>query len=961
MNQDYNITPVLESTDVDSKLKPGEPFTQEIGAKTYCVEPLEGGSKGVQVTVKKPRSTDEKEKLNTRRTRDRESANTETEVVLLPPIVGRYFNNDSIVYLIPREDGVITHQFAKDIDTGNAWLALGLQDQKSIMRSEPFKSFWVRVANSFPVTSISPKVTEGLPPTAPEGIRPTQLSSDAEARKAVAHIGRSLAPQGRWVAGLALLSPWLGMMGGESAIVHLWGEGGAGKSILGKFLASLYGASQPSDDGLFLTFDSSPQGLSSHAVSLSYYPLILDEINSSSGSPEEILTSLVMGAQRKRATRNGAAARARGRWAGVAFTTGNMMLGFKHEMFDRRLISIQAPDLWQAPNSNTEPREAWEYWSNIHAAVQNTEGHPWVALQREFTPGTDTVSGIADLASEIPLPVQGNIGTLARLGIAGCNWLAEWSGESLWTEGVENSIATVAEARAKEKLSPFAEFAEELLDRISANPAGWDSDLASENGVELQGFPQETNSRDHCATPHSKSCSWMGVLSSTMEGLATTGVNRLLSEPLLLDSLNRRNISATGSAVIYKVRTSTGRHRVYSTCVTALESHLGRSTNDQTPKDTDDSDDQEDDMAKGNPHKITILTAVENTEAAVSAGYHNLVVECSTTPNDFKAEGWSARATENATSFNVTKDEQKARIWVSSSDDLKEFARGLHKLLSLRPDFTSPTNLAHQLIHEVESGKSARYQINDELGEIFKPEDVLHAQTWGLTTRERKAQSNELDQWDRNKAHLVSIAQCNVAPLYVDEEFEHFGEDAPIDNKHAGFYRMALPVWDSVLPNPMGNNAQPGDVKWVSNELVNFLQTECGTLDIHEAWLAPVHRVHALKNAREEYEELLTKLEGTTAKSLVKTSYQAFAGTIGSYDFSRGKGRKVYRPDWAQAIRDASWCNVLRTVKKVYNADNRFVPVAVNVDAIYYPKGLGVPPEMRIGDAISQFKHVEAN
>lgn len=918
MNQDYNI----KSSHDDSV------NVLVSGDYRYDIDPLTDGADGIIVT---------KSHVNDDR---------EPEVYELPPVSGRYYGPEGVIYLVPREDGAITHQGFKEIDTGTAWLAIGKPLLRDTMRDKVLKGIWYTVADRHRVLNISPKITEGLPPTAPEDLKPAMRTNEDEAREAFALLGRRLGPLGRWAVGLGILSPWLSAVGGEASIVHFSGAGGAGKSQLARFIAALFGSAQPEDDGLFMTFNSTSQGVPAHATSLSYYPVILDEANTSTSSPEPLLTSLVMGSDRKRASRTGASVKSKGRWTGIVFTTGNNPLDLKHEMFDRRSICVQANDIWgNVPEDILEQREFWV--QNVEA-IRAVQGWAWEVLKRESLPGSENALVACDWINKFAPTAQGNIGTIGQIGLGGAAWLAHWTDEDSWNTDVEDSIRELTFERVAERKSPAEETAINFLESIAFEPYSWEESTTP--GFEPKGFQDESVSAGvRCELEHPEDCRWYSFTSDTLFNFATVEVKRLLAN----DQFKSVLFAPSKGRLTRRIRMNGTRGLVYTACVHGLEALAG-----YVDEDVTEMLKEEDTVAK---RRIAPLARIENTEAAVSRGYTDLVTANAHSALDFKEAGWSTRATENAVSFRVKKGDLEARIWIAPSedDDLKDATRAIYKLLTLRPDFTSPTHLAHQLIMESEGSNPSRHQMNEADAERWKPEDILHAQSWGLPARERRERKDEFDQYDRNKAHLSSIAQCNVAPLFKGEDFEEYGSDAPIDNKHAGFYLVTIPEWDSPLPNPMGNAAVPGDTKWVSNELMQFMSKSGIELEVHEAHLAPVHRVLALQEAREKYEELLEELAGTPAAAYVKSSYQAFAGTIGSYDFSRGKGKKVYRQDWAQAIRDASWCNVLRVAKKVYDADNRFVPVAVNVDAIYYPKGLGTPPEMKIGDGISQFKHVE--
>lgn len=336
-----------------------------------------------------------------------------------------------------------------------------------------------------------------------------------------------------------------------------------------------------------------------------------------------------------------------------------------------------------------------------------------------------------------------------------------------------------------------------------------------------------------------------------------------------------------------------------------------------------------------------------------------------------------------------------------------------------RPGYTGSLSLVSALLQSPEClGKSRRpiFQIDQtgdtRQGDAWYSEAVAHPAGWGV----RKVHDEngklvygddgmpiplDLDQWDRNNAYLVVIGNANLAPLWrgrdgeEPERWTHYTEttdfdldaaDAPVDPSHfAGMYRVTIPDWSAEagrfahLPGPWGT-VPPGRVLWTSPETVAFAREHGVNVTIHEAWLAPRHNVTTVGKTAARLRSMMDELEGSPARVIPKAAYQAFAGTlmiegdpkrdeqghvvkreddsIVREGGARGAHGKVYRPDWAAAITDRSYVSVLRVVYNAWEADERFVPEAINVDAIYYPPGLGTPPGMKVGTAPGEFKFV---
>ncbi|GAA3133601.1 DUF927 domain-containing protein [Rhodococcus baikonurensis] len=272
-------------------------------------------------------------------------------------------------------------------------------------------------------TRISATMERGLLPLSPL-IGPETAADSELGRQRWGWFAGHLAPMGRLTVGAALAAPWLEARGATSALWTLVGESGAGKTVLLHTCASVYG--KPSD-------------WSNH------YPLMLDDVQSITFSPASALTPIIMGAQRTRATRSGTLAERSGSWHSLAFLTSNSPLRdeLTHELWGRRLIEIDAGMLWQARPTDPTAQNLW--WSEIVTAHREMQGAPWLALNEQYKSGAKSALGMAHAIESVDKPGAGNIGMVTQLAVAGCQWLAHWTGNPAWIEGVADAATAVCE------------------------------------------------------------------------------------------------------------------------------------------------------------------------------------------------------------------------------------------------------------------------------------------------------------------------------------------------------------------------------------------------------------------------------------------------------------------------------------------------------------------------------------
>ena len=885
------------------------------------------------------------------------------EAVTLPGIAGRYQRGAGLVYRLPTSWGEYYPADAVEVEKGEAWTRIGEDEAAQWSKKSPYRKIWQMVAAQWPIEGPSPRVTEGVPPLAPD-LAPL-MDSQPTAREAWAMLAERLTPTGRAVVGLALTSPWIDRIGATSSVVSLWGEAGEGKSLLARVCAALYG--DPEDgETLFGTFNSSGQGLTAHAQDLSYYPVIVDEAQSATADVEPQLIALAMGAQRKRSSRSGAAVKSPARWGGLVIVTGNAPLGLRHEMFSRRLIEVQVSELWDgAPDKNDwDARAAW--WADIAQLLPIMAGWPWKDFSSQFEPGQPSAKLIAQQIHSIPMPGAGNLGFLGRLAVFGCEWLSTWTNAD-WSTGVWEAMAQVIADSAENAFDPARDAARQIIESFVTQPGAWTPAIDSRD---TYGYRAEDLSSP-CGITHEGHCEWTNIFS--FPRIVDVPLARLGRTPF-----RRALYTPEKNRLTRKVRQANARVRAVTACLGGLaelaEPTLPASLPEQPPESPqleivsniadaptaqqvpEQCQSNMDTPEEENQKRVRVFGHTEDNDVdraldwAVSSGYTDIVV-----PQGWIIQHsgrWDARDWFGQGSGQMYREDgETVRVWpiphgrttpAEYAEALVTFREGTDL------DFITVPTLGHKLVMDHESGKDPRWKLPEEQAELWTPDQILHPRQWG--NRDNTA----VTQYDRNRSYLGAITQANVAPLYYGEDFEHYGADAPVDRSLGGMYRIEVPNWNSPLPAPHAT-AEAGDEFWTTPEIMRLYQEQGVSPRIIEAWLAPARKIPHLHALAEQCKNWLADYADSPARMIPKAIYQSIAGSMTSEHF-RGRQYRVYRPDWGNAIADNSWANVVRRVYKIHAADQRFIPTRVNVDAIYYPSDLPTPPGMPLGDGLGQFK-----
>lgn len=906
----------------------------------------------------------------------------------LPPVLNRYQRGAGVVYTFSAPWGSF-HADARDLHKGESWQQLEVPVAKR-HREAAALAVQQAAASSVPLGKLSPRITEGAPPLAPT-LAPA--TDDPErGRAAWSWLAAKLAPAGRLTVGAALAAPWLEPAGTASSIWALTGEGGAGKSTLGLICATLFGSIDP-DEGLVRGLNTSAQGLTSWVQELAHFPCVLDELQSATADIVPQMVSLVTGASRLRAGRSGASAASRARWGGLAIVTANDPLGeqLTPEMFDRRLVEIDATDLWQPPPANDE-----EWWNTIYEALGEPglpgvlQGWPWQAISHQFPPGP-AARGFVKRIKALPLPGRGNVGMLGRAAYAGAAWLAEWTGNPAWLEGVWDAAVGASVVADERRTDPARDAARAIIDHRAAQP-GW-----TEYDRERVGFPVDDYDQP-CEISHPEMrCDWWDIPAATFAEMIPGTVRRLTPTRFRRALATHRTHRVSRSEII----DGRGRVEVYRACLSAVS--MIAWPDDDTPSPADPPPIPEIPSPQGNPRCVGCGQPCTTTHAgyplhptcdvpetqpsketpapasslaplpeaaavvygsttdpdpaaalaaAVKDGTTDLTGPATWTPEAVAAAGWDTHGWQGlgASAARVSRGGHELRI--RRDPDPADHAAALEDFAAIagRHVETSPARLAVSMLREFgadSAGRTPRWNLPDELSDLWPGSDVAQVRQWGTEAPGHTS-------WDRNLSYLPAITQARVAPLWAGEEYRRIdGADVPDPSgKLAGMWRIIVPEWDRPdLPSPMGT-IDPGRALWTTTERMRLYHARGIQPRVLEAVLAPAHKVTALERWSDQVKTWLAAAENRPGRTIAKALYQTLAGRIAA-EWARGRRYDIYRPDWSWAIIDNSWCSVLRKVYAIADAGGP-APSRVLVDAVAYP-GTEAPDGLPVGAGLGQF------
>lgn len=903
-----------------------------------------------------------------------------TYTLSLPHLRGRYHLGDSDVLITADpETGDVRPLRTSDLAKRETWAGLSLPEIPA--QSVGWGKIWGQVLRRIPQVPPSPRIEQGLPPRARrhEPLVPN-AQGEEDAKQALAELGTLMSPTGRVLAGMALMAPLAKACGLTSMIVNIEGRAGCGKTRLAKTLAAFFGE-QDGPNALWQEDNTTKVGLLAFAQQESYFPLFLDEIGRLDKDKESSFRNLVSGANRIRATRAGAAAADPSSWYGICFTTSNERLHPQQELFIRRLLQPDTSELW--PETTTSQR-AWAM--EVDRLTLIMAGWPWRWLQNTISPGDSAQiqAWVHEHAAHqaIESDTSPDIARHLSLALAGCQYLAQWSGNDTWRDGAVAAAQDILQAHAQTTESRAKQAIRRLLEHVDTHPGMWADDarermgwLKEESGENLAHiFPpawEEITGTDLRAISADKNAQAAFIFPNDKEHLSSKK-----TPPSAYGARSARTR-------VYTLRIDSAREIIDTADAAAAHiNDLPPAQPAPTPQETKEpTQDTEPQPETTTPSRVFL--AVTDTsdlparlDEAATGGVSDIVI-----PESFESPGemledsawdvgaWQGRGAGTARHENLP----SVRVWTVKNDPAT-YASGLQTLHDQHGlSFPTPAALVTQMmwkeLEREKSGqsraKSARFRLkDDEIIDLFSTKRVTHHAQWGAPPHERAEM--ELTQFDKNKSHLCAMTSATLAPLWPGEDYEHYTTgDIDLDNK-AGLVRMTTPAWyKSALPSP--SPAKPGEEEqgrdiWVSVEIADLYDEAhergwCDRPEITEAYLAPAHRVGALRTVTDQ---LKTWVHGDDPglATLAKAGYQSFAGKILSERTRTGKQNSWYRPDWGLAIKDAAWASAIRTTWAAYKENPiMYRPVAINTDAVYY-EGSNVPPAkaIKIGQGLGEWK-----
>jgi hypothetical protein len=207
--------------------------------------------------------------------------------------------------------------------------------------------------------------------------------------------------------------------------------------------------------------------------------------------------------------------------------------------------------------------------------------------------------------------------------------------------------------------------------------------------------------------------------------------------------------------------------------------------------------------------------------------------------------------------------------------------------------------------------------------------------------------------YDLNRAYLAAAGNALVAR----NDLQHVSRPE-WQPRAAGYWLVELSPWQLAdrMPDPAGYAPRAGGIRWLTTPTVRLLDEltdagHYGGYSIHDAWIAPGSRVTAgwastLNGICQHWHAIPDDPDGPAAiRAAGKAAYRE---TIGLFD---RPGGMIYRPDWRHTIIATARVNLWRALWQLGERDGVW-PLAVDVDAAYYPG----PVDLPTGGQLGQFK-----
>lgn len=770
------------------------------------------------------------------------------ELATIPRPLARYTRGSGMLYRIMWE-GRSQSISAKAIDSGDVWAdKLGLHFPKKLR--EIIAGTFLRIGADLPEAAISPGITEGIPPRAPAtGPRDGSPAATAAAKAALAELGRDrAAPLGRWLIGLAAVSPWIDLTGMKSIMVHLPGQTGDGKTAIAHAAAGLFGALESKRGPSLLQPANGTMSAYLAAVQRrSYLPFMLDEMENLTGDPQAGLVGIIQEGQRARADREGEEVENPGRWHGLVLTTGNekMRPQLTAEMWNRRLIELENTGaLWAARPFELNELRAW--WVKTYELLEQIEGHPYAALVEQFGIGTPAARDFLARVDALPIPPghpkQMDISLAARLGVVGCQWLAEWTGEPAWIEDAWDTACAIVGEQFAACPDPARDTAEAIIQHRVREPRAWTMDAAAGTGRVAYPSTYGACSADHkercdqqtktewgeqcagiaCGIMHPGKCEWWDMPSTAVEAFFTASAKRLSRTLFRVVLAPGDTDRLTWKPTLRDERgEKAGRVRAYTMCLPGLE-WLANPAEDATlPALQLAAPQLAADVAPHTPPSSAAVVEVDQAEeleeiqdalpvwswtddpdmvAAVELAATKGVTDL-TGPfvpgwidvDQLDAAGWDRHGWQGHGDARGTLTRGDTRITIGRHHDPEAYAAALEDYAELtgRRLGVSEGSEAARMLREIGREQTERDQADTTGRRSSRPARFLlpgeFADQWntegialprGWTAESGKPETAA--SWDRIKSHLPAITQARIAPLYPGQTYaEVEGRDVP--------------------------------------------------------------------------------------------------------------------------------------------------------------------------------------
>lgn len=132
----------------------------------------------------------------------------------------------------------------------------------------------------------------------------------------------------RWGMAATFAAPLLRLVGSRTFILHHWGDSSSGKTALASFAMSAWG--DPTK--LFSSLNRTAISVTEVFKHVTDLPVLFDEKQVSTVTPEEIIYAICLGTGRERATKEGGLRQDRPSWTTMARTTGEVPLVGAHDV-----------------------------------------------------------------------------------------------------------------------------------------------------------------------------------------------------------------------------------------------------------------------------------------------------------------------------------------------------------------------------------------------------------------------------------------------------------------------------------------------------------------------------------------------------------------------------------------------------------------------------------------------------